>query len=575
MLKIISFLVMLVCLWPILLVADAASEFMGPPVQSGSKTAAEQVVDISGYRSPRGTLKTFLEAMEEAKNGNTEELNRAIKALDLSQVNKLIRPEVGRDLVWSLYEVINRSGGIKSKHVSSKEHAKSPYQLKKLKAGALQLKRDQNGRWVFDQETIETLPAMVDEVSKNDTTADKALDKSLLPLRLKLRNQLPEWLRDNSFLLELWQWVGILLTIVFGSLADKIVSSLLRFGMYHWSRWHTGGAIISRPNNWLRPFGLMAMAGIWWLCLNVLGLPEEWLVVLLVAVKVLVGIAGIWAGWRVVDLVSDFFTSKAQETLNKLDDVLVPLLRKVFKVMVFLVGILFILSNLNMNVTGLFAGLGLGGLAFALAAKDTIQNLFGSISVLVDQSFHVGDWVVIEDVEGTVEEVGLRSTRIRTFYDSQVVVPNSRLITATVDNMGKRRYRRFKTTLAVTYDTSSEQLEGLCEGIRELVRMNDYTRKDYYHVYFHEMADSYLGILIYVFFSTPDWGSELRERHHFLLSVMRLAETMGVQFAFPSRTVIVKKDHASTMSEHEDKPQGKEAIWQHARTLARQTMTQS
>jgi MscS family membrane protein len=89
------------------------------------------------------------------------------------------------------------------------------------------------------------------------------------------------------------------------------------------------------------------------------------------------------------------------------------------------------------------------------------------------------------------------------------------------------------------------------------------------------MADSYLGILIYVFFSTPDWGSELRERHHFLLSVMRLAETMGVQFAFPSRTVIVKKDHASTMSEHEDKPQGKEAIWQHARTLARQTMTQS
>jgi MscS family membrane protein len=226
--------------------------------------------------------------------------------------------------------------------------------------------------------------------------------------------------------------------------------------------------------------------------------------VLLVAVKVLVGIAGIWTGWRIVDLISDFFTSKAQTTLNKLDDVLVPLLRKVIKVMVFLIGIMFILSNLNMNITGLFAGLGLGGLAFALAAKDTIQNLFGSISVLVDQSFHVGDWVVIEDVEGTVEEIGLRSTRIRTFYDSQVVVPNSRLITAIVDNMGKRRYRRLKLTLAVTYDTSSEKLEGLCEGIRELVRINDYTRKDYYHVYFHEMADSYLGILIYVFFSTPD-----------------------------------------------------------------------
>ncbi len=576
MMKAYSFLVMVVCLWSPLLFADAVAEFMGPPAQGGLQApAAEHVVDINGYRSPKETLNTFLDAMELAKDGNTEQLDKAIKALDLSQVNKLIRPEVGRDLVWSLYEVINRSGGVNSKRVSSKEQAKSPYQLKKLKTGALQLNRDQDGRWIFDQDTIDALPAMIDEVSKNDTAAHKALDKSLLPLHLRLRNQLPEWLRDNSFLLELWQWVGILLTIVFGSLADKLVSSLLRVVMYYWSRWQADNTTQTRPNNWLRPFGLMAMAGIWWLCLNVLGLPEEWLVVLLVAVKVLVGIAGIWAGWRVVDLASDFFTSKAQETLNKLDDVLVPLLRKVFKVMVFLVGILFILSNLNMNVTGLFAGLGLGGLAFALAAKDTIQNLFGSISVLVDQSFHVGDWVVIEDVEGTVEEVGLRSTRIRTFYDSQVVVPNSRLITATVDNMGKRRYRRFKTTLAVTYDTSSEQLEGLCEGIRELVRMNDYTRKDYYHVYFHEMADSYLGILIYVFFSTPDWGSELRERHHFLLNVMRLAETMGVQFAFPSRTVIVKKDHASTMSEHEDKPQGKEAIWQHARTLARQTMANS
>jgi MscS family membrane protein len=182
---------------------------------------------------------------------------------------------------------------------------------------------------------------------------------------------------------------------------------------------------------------------------------------------------------------------------------------------------------------------------------------------------------VIEDVEGTVEEVGLRSTRIRTFYDSQVVVPNSRLITAIVDNMGKRRYRRLKLTLAVTYDTSSEKLEGLCEGIRELVRMNDYTRKDYYHVYFHEMADSHLGILIYVFFSTPDWGSELRERHHFLLNIMRLAESMGVQFAFPSRTVIVKRDGDHPSSDNENQFPDKQAIWQQARILARQTMAQS
>ncbi len=564
------FLLILLVLWPALLFADAASELMGPLAKGAPTTP--KVVDISGYRSPRETLQTFLAAMDHAKSGDVKHLESAINTLDLSQVNILIRPEVGRDLVWTLYEVFNRSGGIKSKRVSAVEDAESPYRLRELESGTIQMARDSYGRWTFDRNTIEILPAMLDEISKQQAVTDKQLDEGHLPWHFKIRNQLPEWLRDNSFLLELWQWIGILLTIVLGTAADKLVSFLLRIGMHIWSRLHVEKSIDSRPDDWLRPFGLMAMAGVWWLCLNMLGLPEEWLVVLLVAVKVLVGIAGIWASWHVVDLVSDIFYAKALTTSNKVDDVLIPLLRKAIKAIVVLIGIIFILSNLNMNVTGLFAGLGLGGLAFALAAKDTIQNLFGSLSVLIDQSFHVGDWVVIEDVEGTVEEVGLRSTRIRTFYDSQVVVPNSRLITATVDNMGKRRYRRLKLTLAVTYDTSPDKLEALCEGIRELVRLNDYTRKDYYHVYFHEMADSYLGILIYIFFSTPDWGSELRERHHFLINVMRLAETMGVQFAFPSRTVVVKRGTDTVLPEEMDRPQSKEAIWQQARILARQTM---
>jgi MscS family membrane protein len=576
MMKITCFLLFLVMLWPAMVSADAVSEMMGPPAQGSSTSPAEpKVVDIAGYRSPRETLQTFFAAMDKAKTGDVEQLNSAINTLDLSEVNVLIRPEVGRDLVWTLYEVIYRSGGIKSKRVSAVADAKSPYLLKQLESGAIQMTRDIHGRWSFDRNTIETLPAMLDEASKNKAATDKKLDDSHLPWHLKIRNQLPEWLKDNSFFLEIWQWIGILLTITLGSLADRLLSFLLRIGMRVWSRWHTGENTHSRPDDWLRPFGLMAMAGVWWLCLNMLGLPEEWLVILLVAVKVLVGIAGIWAGWRVVDLFSDILHVKAHATANKLDDVLVPLLRKVIKSLVVLIGIIFILSNLNMNVTGLFAGLGLGGLAFALAAKDTIQNLFGSISVLLDQSFHVGDWVVIEDVEGTVEEVGLRSTRIRTFYDSQVVVPNSRLITATIDNMGKRHYRRLKLTLTVTYDTSSDKLEEFCEGIRELIRINDYTRKDYYHVYFHEMADSYLGILVYMFFSTPDWGSELRERHQFLLNVMRLAETMGVQFAFPSRTVVVKRGADTVLPDELDRPQGKEAIWQQARTLARQTMDAS
>jgi len=299
------------------------------------------------------------------------------------------------------------------------------------------------------------------------------------------------------------------------------------------------------PDDWLRPLGLLSMAAIWWAGLNMLALPAQAMVVLLVAVKILVALSAIWAGFRVVDFVSAYLQRLARQTDNKLDDALVPLVRKTLKVFITVIGIIFIASNLNLNVSGLLAGLGLGGLAFALAAKDMVQNLFGSITVLLDQTFHVGDWVVIDDIEGTVEEVGLRSTRIRTFYNSEIILPNSRLITASVDNMGKRRFRRMSCKLSLTYGTAPEKIEAFCEGVRELVRLHPFMRKDYYHIYLNEMAAASLEILVYVFWRAPDWGTELRERHRFLLDILRLAERLGVEFAFPTQTVYLQRGDAA------------------------------
>jgi MscS family membrane protein len=201
------------------------------------------------------------------------------------------------------------------------------------------------------------------------------------------------------------------------------------------------------------------------------------------------------------------------------------------------VGVLFVAQNLNVNVTSLVAGLGIGGLAFALAAKDTVENLFGSFTVLMDRPFQIGDWVVIGELEGTVEELGLRSTRIRTFYNSVITVPNSRLVHTAVDNLGARRYRRVKCMISVQYDTPPERLDAFCEGIRELIRRHPYTRKDYYLVYFNEFADSSLNILLYAFHETPDWPTELRERHRLFTDVVRLAQRLGIEFAFPTRTL--------------------------------------
>jgi MscS family membrane protein len=247
--------------------------------------------------------------------------------------------------------------------------------------------------------------------------------------------------------------------------------------------------------------------------------------------------AGVWAAYKLVDLVAAHFQALAGKTDSKVDDVLVPMIRRALKIVVIAFGVLFIAQNLDIDITSLLAGLGIGGIAFALAAKDTVENLFGSFTVLIDRPFRIGDWIVIGDLEGTVEELGFRSTRIRTFYNSVITVPNATLVRTAVDNLGARRYRRLKSMISVQYDTPAERIEAFCEGMRELIRKHPYTRKDYYMVYFNEFADSSLNILLYTFFRTPDWTTELRERHRLLVDIVKLAHRLGVEFAFPTRTL--------------------------------------
>jgi MscS family membrane protein len=380
-------------------------------------------------------------------------------------------------------------------------------------------------------------------------TLDEALDPEngdvvALPTSVQLRAKMPSVLKQG-FLLEYWQWIGLFLIIVVGSIADKVLAWILRINVSRWQKSHPSFEALD--SNVLRPLGLMAMALMWWSGLNMLGLPDTALVILLVAVKLLVSLSGIWSAFRIVDIFDALWANKAARTDNKFDDLLVPMLSKSLKVFVVVIGIVFAADNLNIDVTSLLAGLGLGGLAFALAAKDLLGNFFGSVTVLLDRPFSIGDWVVIGDIEGTVEQVGFRSTRVRTFYNSLVTMPNSILTTTKIDNMGARRFRRMKQVLSVTYDTSPEKIEAFCEGIRKIIQLHPYMRKDYYQVYFNEYGAASLNVLVYVFWATPDWSMELRERHRFLLDILRLAKQLDVEFAFPTQTLYLKQgDTAQT-----------------------------
>ena len=363
--------------------------------------------------------------------------------------------------------------------------------------------------------------------------------------------KLPSFLHDG-FLLEYWQWIGLLITIFMGSIADKSVVWMLKINMQRWLKRHI--AFKNLDYNILRPLGLMAMALIWWAGLSVLSLPSLLWQILSIAVKLLVSMSGIWSAFRLVDILDALLMNKVSQTATKFDDLLVPMVTKSFKVFVVVVGIVFVADNLDIDVSSLLAGLGLGGLAFALAAKDLLGNFFGSLTVLLDRPFHIGDWVIIGDVEGTVEEVGFRSTRVRTFYNSMITLPNALLTTSKIDNMGARRYRRMKSMLALTYDTTPEKIDAFCEGIRSIILLHPYMRKDYYHVYFNEYGSASLDILVYVFWETPDWNTELRERHRFLLDILRLAKQLDIEFAYPTQTLYLKQDNGVRQPAQSFKP---------------------
>ncbi|MFC1586979.1 mechanosensitive ion channel domain-containing protein [Planctomycetota bacterium] len=260
---------------------------------------------------------------------------------------------------------------------------------------------------------------------------------------------------------------------------------------------------------------------------------------MLKAIKAFGAFIVFWIIFNLVEVISVYLAGLAKRTGSPLDDQLIPMIKKSLRFFVVIMGLLVIFQNMGYSLTSVVAGLGLGGLAFALAAKDTVGNFFGSITVLLDRPFRVGDWIVVGKSEGTVEEVGFRSTRIRTFYDSQIVIPNAEMANATIDNMGQRRYRRKYLTLGLTCDTPPFKVEAFCEGVREFIRTHPYTRKDYFQVYFSNITASSLDVMLYVFVKVPDWNTELREWHRLFLCITRLAERMGVELAFPTQTILL------------------------------------
>jgi MscS family membrane protein len=343
----------------------------------------------------------------------------------------------------------------------------------------------------------------------------------------------PVTIVDNS------QWMA-LLGLIFGAwIAVRLVRLIASIAIKRVvSNNHIPGLTKKLERTVTFPIGMMTFALVMSTFFPLLKLPPELTEIAYRLFKITGTVGFILLGYFLIDLISLFFDKWTKETENKFDDILLPLLRKTAKTFVVAIGVIMIGDSLTFDMKSILTGLGIGGLAFALAAKDTLANLFGSLTVILDRPFRIGDWVKIgSDVEGTVEQVGLRSTRVRTFSDSLITLPNGSLTNVSIDNFGLRNYRRFLTTLGITYDTPPEKIEAFCEGIRQLIVSSPNIKKDDFHVYLNNMGDFSLQIMVRIFWLVPDFATELAARHRFLIDIMRLAQSLKVEFAFPTSSV--------------------------------------
>lgn len=350
------------------------------------------------------------------------------------------------------------------------------------------------------------------------------------------------WLQSELFLMPNWKWIGIVVAISAGLL---IQSLLFRFIL----KFKSSDQVRNKAHDFLlyfieqdihRPLSWIVTSMFWMESFEGLQLHMAFTKYIFILLKIFAAYFVIRLAYMAVDATGRLLEELAKKTENTLDDQLAPFFTKTLRVLVVVLGILILLQNLGVNVMSLLAGLGLGGLALALAAQDTAANVFGSIMIILDRPFQVGDWVKVADTEGAIEEIGFRSTRIRTFYNSLVTIPNSVMAKEKIDNMGVRPSRRIRHTIGIAYETSTDKMKQFEMMITQYLEHHPLVDKNNITVRFNLMGDFNLQILVNCFIFAATGPIELQFQEDLLFTIKDMAAQIAVEFAYPTQTVLVK-----------------------------------
>lgn len=488
-------------------------------------------------------METFLTAM------NAGDTPTARSALDLTAIEPILQITEGDRLCSSLWDIINRTRYVQLSEIPSDAdgeayvfHRYGPNNL------TIEIAKSGDGAWRFSSPTVSQIDALYLFVREQewdvvkDPSGNKLETVGLIQANpsMWLKQRVPENWHKKVLGIEAYNYVAVLALFVVAFFAGLLIRLFTRIIVR--SSFHIDEEIADKRQlkSIGRSISLIVNAAMMGAGMPFLELPFFITNFILFLLKALSAFGWLWLVSMVWDVFVGLVARRASLKSKSANNVVVPMASKFGRAVIFVGVLIFFVAQLGYDVRALLTGLGIGGLVFALAAKDSVENLFGSITILMEMPFGVGDWVRIGDIDGNVEEINLRSTRIRTFEDSLITLPNSRLITSHVENFGARRRRRLKTSLGIAYSTPPEKIEMFCERIRQMLLDHPGVWSEKRLVYFNDLTDSTLNVLLYCYIEAETWTKELEIRDDVLNRVMRIATEMNVEFAFPTRTVLMQ-----------------------------------
>jgi len=494
-------------------------------------------------RNPRDTLRTFLEEMRRFEgSGRTN----VLRTLDLQSFHGLVRDEEATVMALYLKQILDRVGLVLFQEIPDDANQGDAYVHFRHRAGNIVVApvqvAEERIEWRFTGQTLRTLRPLYEAIESMPIEPGQAPTESAsahFVIRDLLRSTAPRLLRPLGPM-EIWQWLALLALLLTSLLLACLTTRLLVWAMCRRASWATAFANPRTRRALTWPLRCLLVGGLWYLKLGALGLPA---IVAgpcgRIAGSIAIGSA-LWLLYRGVVFVADL-SNRAVGTAGQ-QAILTSLSFGILRIMVLVAGALLLADVWSVPYSSVLAGLGIGGLAVALAAQPTLQNMIAGFTLFADSPLSVGDFCRYGEKLGTLEKIGLRSTRIRTLDRTVVSLPNSEFANLQLENFARRDRILLRTTIQLRYETTPDQLRFVLAELRRLLVGHPKVHPDPARVRLIGFGAHSLDVEVYAYVATADWNEFLAVREDVFLRVMDIVRQSGTGLAFPSQVNYLARD---------------------------------